>query len=367
MQFPNLQIRNRLNKRKNLSPSSGSEIFDQFVNSVILFLLIVTLHTAAMIAFENLSPRDAIWLTMTSITTVGYGDLSAKTDLGRASTIVLIYLGGIALLAKLAAEYIDYRLEKKERKRKGLWEWTSMKDHILIINTPEQDTHRYLTRLIEQIKLTPRLATTPIQIVSDHFEEGLPQVVRDLGAVHVHGRPESGELLHKLNIEHASYIIIIARNYSDTLSDSISFDILHRIQEFESTAYILAEVVDDNNRKRFREHGADSVVRPIRAYPEIITRSMEAPGTEQVLENLFTHKGDYPQRFDITIRNMHWSEVVNKIVNAEIGLPLAYIDEHAKVHTNPDASEQIHGDSLIILVNDSKNVDDEQIRTALYG
>lgn len=366
MQFPNLQPRNRQRKRRNLSPSTGSEIFDQFVNSVLLFILIVVLHTGAMVIFEGLSTRDAIWLTMTSITTVGYGDLSAKTDLGRASTILLIYLGGIALLAKLAAEYIDFRLEKNERKRKGLWEWTRMKDHILIINTPEQDTHRYLTRLIEQIKLTPKLANIPIQIVSDHFEEGLPLVVRELGAVHVHGRPESGELLHKLNIEHAKYIVIIARNYSDILSDSISFDILHRIQEFSTTAYILAEVVNDNNRKRFRDHGADSVVRPIRAYPEIITRAMEAPGSEQVLENLFTHRGDYPQRFDITIRNMHWSDVVSRIVKAGIGIPLAYIDEHEKVHTNPESSTQIHCDSLIILVNESKNVDVERIQYALY-
>ena len=47
-----------------------------------LFLVLVGLAAAnviAMIVFEGLSVGDAIWLTMTTITTVGYGDISAVT------------------------------------------------------------------------------------------------------------------------------------------------------------------------------------------------------------------------------------------------------------------------------------------------
>jgi voltage-gated potassium channel len=358
-------MRGRYQKLKEPSLASRSEVYEQFVNSLLLFIGIVILHSIAMIIFEGLSLKDSLWLTLTSITTVGYGDLSAKTDAGRASTIILIYVGGIALLAKLVAEYVDFRLERRDRKIKGLWEWTSMKDHLLIINTPEQDTQRYLTRLIEQIRLTPNLADLPVQIVSDHFEEGLPVEVRDAGVVHTHGRAEGANILDNLNIKHAKYIIIIARNFSDSISDSINFDILHRIAEFNSTAYILAEVVDDNNRKRFTEHGADSVVRPIRAYPEIMTRALEAPGTEQVLENLFTHKGDYPRRFEVMIRNMRWDEVVAKIVAAGIGTPLGYIDENKKAHTNPLPEKQVHTDSIIVLVNEAKKVTDEDASRAL--
>lgn len=304
---------------------------------------------------------------MTSITTVGYGDLSAKTDLGRFSTILLIYIGGIALLAKMVAEYIDYRMEKRERKIRGHWEWKTMKDHLLIINTPEQDTERYLKRLIEQIKLTPSLASMPIQILSDHFPDGLPLFVRDAGVVHVHCRAESEQTLEKLNIQHARYIMIIARNYSDPASDSINFDILDRIEEFKSTAYILAEVVEDSNRKRFRENGADAVVRPVRAYPEIMTRALEAPGTEQILENLFSHKGDYPQRFEVMIRNMKWAQIASRIITAGIGIPLGYIDEHKVVHTNPNADKQIHTDYLIVLVNETSKATKTDISAALHG
>ncbi len=367
MQFTNIHIKGRYQRFRQPGLSAPSEVFDQFVDTLLVFLVLIALHTFAMMGFEGLNFKDSLWLTMTSVTTVGYGDLSAKTDLGRLATIILIYVGGISLLAKLVAEYIDYRLEKRDRKIKGLWEWKNMKDHLLIINTPDQDAERYLKRLIEQIKITPALATLPIQILTDKFPDGLPYEVRDAGVVHVHGRPESGDLLDCAGIQHAKYILIIARNYTDPISDSINFDILDRIDDFTTTAYILAEVVDDANRKRFRDHGSDSVIRPIRAYPEIVTRALEAPGTEQVLENLFTHRGDYPQRYEVIVRNMKWAQVASRIVSAGLGTPLGYIDSNKKVHTNPKAQTQVNTDSLIILVHEDSTCCEDKITEALHG
>ena len=56
--------------------------------------LIIFGHTAAMIYFENMPVGDAFWLTLTSVTTVGYGDLSASSFEGRMSTIVISYIAG---------------------------------------------------------------------------------------------------------------------------------------------------------------------------------------------------------------------------------------------------------------------------------
>ena len=41
-------------------------------------MLIFALHTVAMMSFEKLSFGDSLWLTLTTATTVGYGDLSAS-------------------------------------------------------------------------------------------------------------------------------------------------------------------------------------------------------------------------------------------------------------------------------------------------
>ncbi|HEX5677899.1 MAG TPA: potassium channel family protein [Alcanivorax sp.] len=102
------------------------------LHQVFFWLLVLTaLHTTAMVVFEGLSWDDALWLTLTTLTTVGYGDLSAATPAGRLTTVLLLYVAGITLLAQLASDYIDHRLKRKEYMLKGRWRW-NMKDHLLI-------------------------------------------------------------------------------------------------------------------------------------------------------------------------------------------------------------------------------------------
>ncbi|WP_227803863.1 potassium channel family protein [Marinomonas profundi] len=102
----------------------------------ILLAGIIALHSVAMIFFEDLDWWQAFWLTMTSASTTGYGDISAGTFWGQFSTIVLIYGMGITLLAQIASDYIEIRLTRKEMRIKGRIKWDDMQNHILIINTP---------------------------------------------------------------------------------------------------------------------------------------------------------------------------------------------------------------------------------------
>ena len=92
------------------------------LRQVFFWLLVLTaLHTTAMMLFEGLRWDDALWLTLTTLTTVGYGDLSAATPAGRVATVLLLYVAGITLLAQLASDYIDHRLKRKEYMLKGRW------------------------------------------------------------------------------------------------------------------------------------------------------------------------------------------------------------------------------------------------------
>lgn len=70
-----------------------------------ILFLVIFIHTVAIHYFEGLSLSDSAWLSFTSITTVGYGDFSAKTVEGRVTTIILIYIVGIWLLAQLAGDF----------------------------------------------------------------------------------------------------------------------------------------------------------------------------------------------------------------------------------------------------------------------
>ena len=320
----------------------------------LLLIGVIALHSLAMVFFEDLDWWQAFWLTMTSASTTGYGDISAATFWGQFSTILLIYGMGITLLAQIASDYVELRLTKKEMRVKGVIRWNEMQNHILIINTPKYDSERYLGLLVSQITQTPELADTPIQILTTAFPEGLPLELRSQGVVHHTGDALSDGMLLAAGADKAKYIIVLSPDAQDSLSDSLTFDILHRIQALQPSAFIMAEAINDSNRPRFRSAGANAVIRPVRAYPEMLVRSLMAPGTEQVLEDLFRHQGDHTIRLNIQLANVTWAKVVTTLIQKDIGTALGYIQEDGDVVTHPQTHAVINATGLIVLINDDQ-------------
>ena len=238
----------------------------------LILLALVIMHIVAMMLIESLSFWEATWLTLTTITTVGYGDLAANSFFGQIATVAFLYISGIALLGLFLGEYVDYRITRREQMLLGLWRW-NMKDHILILNTPLHDGDLYLQRLIEQISSTPELSEIPIQILSPVYSEGLPPPIQELGVVHYCGTPTNSDNLEVVNTQEAKYIYVISHDATSINPDSQTIDILEHLSNIPLKAYVVAECVDDDNRKRFTRLAADTVIRPVRAYPELVVRS----------------------------------------------------------------------------------------------
>jgi voltage-gated potassium channel len=321
----------------------------------LLLATLILIHTGGMMVLEALSFGDSLWLSITTVTTVGYGDYSAATWQGRILTTVFLYFFAIALLAQLAAEFFDYRTLIRNRKLKGLWRWKDMNDHLLIINTPNENTEQYLFKLIEQIRLTPEFETLPIQILTRKFENGLPDAIANKGVVHHRGVAENNDNLQAVNVSAAKYIIIIARDATDAISDSLTYDVLSRIREIGTNATIAVEVAQDINRQRMKKLDANVIIRPIRAYPELLVRSLVATGTEEVLENLFIHEGDHMVRLDFHFEKKIWSDIVCRFVTAGLGIPMAFINDDG-VQVNPLPNAVCSGNSIISLIKSTQNV-----------
>ena len=362
-----LRRRVRLRRRDWFSEQTDITVKRRLRRLVGLLFFVAVTHSGLMVAFEDLSLQKAVWLTMTTITTVGYGDLSPQTFAGQLSTIVLLYLLGIALLAQVVGEYIDYRIETRERMAQGRWRWKKMENHILILNTPSAHGVTYLERLIEQICNTPLLEEYPIQLLTPSFSEGLPESLKALGVVHHTALPESCGALSQVNIDKAAYVLVLAEDAHDRRSDSFTLDILDHIDRLQVGAYVIAECVDDKNKERFRRIRADAVLRPIRAYPELLVRALAAPGTEQILENLFTFQDVYPHRFEVLLKGLSWGEVVTRLVCAGVGTPLGYIQQNNEVVTNPSVEEAVDGKAVIVMVSQSSIVNQDGVNRALAG
>ncbi|MDE0056200.1 MAG: ion channel [Gammaproteobacteria bacterium] len=327
----------------------------RLVRAICLFLSLFAIHVVVMMTAEGYSLGDATWLTITTATTVGYGDISAETLVGRTATTLCMYVFGIFLLAQIATDVFDYRALQRDRRRRGQLEWNNMKDHLLVINVPTEHPEAYLARLVADIRNTPELADIPVQLLTTSFPEGLPTALVNEGVTHYTAVAENTGSLRAANAGEAKHIVIIAGESNDPRADALTYDILSRIEDIGTRASIVVEAVDDGNRQRLLDAGATTVVRPVRAYPEIVVRAMIEPGTERVLENLFTHEADRLARFDAEFSKLRWRDVVSQFIQGGAGLPLGYVDSNG-VHTNPEPDAICSGEGIITLIKDASDV-----------
>lgn len=89
---------------------------------IMIAALIVGIGVVFYHSVEKLSYLDALYFSVITLTTVGYGDIVPKTDAGKMFTIVYVLVGiGILgvivniLIKNAAAE----RIEKRQKKREG--------------------------------------------------------------------------------------------------------------------------------------------------------------------------------------------------------------------------------------------------------
>ncbi len=332
----------------------------------VLLLVLGALHVAAMMLFEGLDPFQALWLTMTTMTTVGYGDLSPETLPGRMSTMLLVFLGGIWIAFQAAATYFESRTDRRDRMRLGLWRW-NMTGHILVLNVPSQQATAYLIRLVKEFRASRRFRDTPVQLLCTCFPNGLPSSLSALGVVHHQGEIWDPDALREAGAPDAGVVVVLADSDVDPASDASTLDAVDRLRDIGCTCRILAECVMDENRPRFRRFGADVIVRPLRGYPEMIVRALAAPGSEAILEDLFTSSRDECWRYDVDVNGWLWEDLVSLLVRRDIGVPIAFRNTgDERIIINPHTGTTIHADKLYVLVREGNARPDSEI-AALLG
>lgn len=351
-------------QRRRLSLYSGEERRRHILHLFLVLFVLLSLNVTAMVWFEGLAVLDAVWLTFTTVTTVGYGDHVATTTAGRLATIFLIYIVGIFMLAQIAGEWIDYRFDRRDRMKRGLWSW-KMKNHILILNTPDSHGDRYLRLLVEQIRDTPLLEELPIQVFSPHFPDGLPTDIGNKDVVLRSGKPEGRVNLTEANIEDAKFVVLLAVDVNDPRSDSVNLDMLDQMQEYQMSGHVIVECVLESNRERFKRIGANAVIRPIRAYPELLVRSLAAPGTESILEDLFVYAGNHPRRYDLSFEDKPWGKLASLLLQGGLGTPLGYLSGDDVMTTNPSPDAMVSGHALFVMVSQNAPYEPDRVEECI--
>lgn len=360
-----LRNRGTLNPEHQLSHLPMSGLIRTRIRRLFTILACLLIFQTLLIwSVEDLTLFESAWMTMTTLVTVGYGDFAPATTLGRISTVLLMFVAAITLMTLIVSDFIEYRFYRRERILTGRWIY-KMQDHIVVINTPKNGGEQYFTRFASQVRAVPGYETIPIMILTRQFPNGLPTELSDQGLVHFHGSGSDPVALKAVHAGRARHIVVLAADEADPASDSLTFDIAHRLSESNLCHHVTVECVSDENRPRFKSVGVRTILRPVRTYPEIMVRSVVAPGSEKVLEDLFNYQHDHPHRYELELDDMTWADIVSALIRHGIGTALAYIDVDNEVSCHPPTDKEIEGTGLIVLVKSSETPSVEVVEEAL--
>ena len=336
----------------------------RFIRLLCMLCCIIVTHCLLMVLLEKLTLQEALWLTLTSITTVGYGDVTVQSLSGRIATVVLIYCGGIAVLTQTVGLYFEYRQILRYNVRKGQWRW-KMKNHIVFLHCDKHADEEYFFRAISALRESATECSR-LQVVLGcmHSHDTISDRLHRLGVAHVSVIASEDDMLDIVSASKAHTIAVLAKYPTDPISDSINFAVTHKLREICSNTNIIVECVDDNNRDRIIQAGANHVLRPIRAYPELLIRSIISPGSEKILEDLFNSSGDECIRYEVETKNT-WAYIVQQILVHDVGIAIAYENMDREIINNPYPFEEVHTKAIFVIVKEKKITNNLTVSTIL--
>lgn len=257
----------------------------------------LVLGALAVFALEAGSPDakirgfgDALWYSVVTMTTVGYGDVTPLTGPGRMVGVVLM-LGGIGLLSVFTATFASVLVTQRIREGRGLDE-IRIKDHLIVCGWSQ-----YAERVLEALVAAGR--GDRIVLVNELPEDLVSEfLLAHRGARFVRGDPSSEVTLERANVREAAAAVVLA---DATLAgaDERTALVTLALKSVRPDLVVIAEALDLKSEPHLRRAGADEVITSGEFNAFLLSSATAASGIPAVVRPLLSHGANALRRVRI--------------------------------------------------------------------
>lgn len=211
---------------------------------------------------------------ITTATTIGYGDFSPSTELGRWFTALWLMPGGVCIFAALIGKATQSIAERWKRGMLGKDQFYELADHTLIIGWHGELTERMINLLQEDESTKDR----PIILCANQeIENPLPKRVHFVrGESFTHA-----ELLNRAGVKGADRILIYAHNDEQALATAMA------VLSLNPTGHIVVHFQEEGNARILR-HYAPHVEITCSLSMELMVRAAQDPGSSWITQELLS-------------------------------------------------------------------------------
>ncbi|RSL31893.1 potassium channel protein [Salibacterium salarium] len=314
-----------------------------FIIALILFTFAFMLHYLEPETFPTYF--EAFWWAIVTSTTVGYGDFTPTTTIGRLAAMILI-LFGIGFVLFFVTNLASATVNEKRRWQKGTLS-SSFHDHYIIVNWNERSR-----QFIEQIQRA--YPTRSVILIDDTLSDS--PFYNSNSLQFIKGNPSFQETLKQANIRKARALVITAGlEETEQSADAQSILTLLTAKHYCDDIYIAVELLTSEQLPNARHAGADEIIASNIISSLLMTESLEQQGIAETITLLLDVEAS-PFLRSIPCPD-EWVGNTFKEVSRQVyedSKLLLGISKDGQTTLNPEGSTVIHEDDSIFMLDSSR-------------
>ena len=214
---------------------------------LLYFGALVTIGSAGfyIIGGEGWTVIDSIYMTIITLSTVGFAEVHTLSEMGKLWTILVIVFGvsGFAVIVyELGAELIQFNTYRSRTMRKKI---SKLNEHYIVCG---------FGRMGAVIAAEFHKKQVPFVIIE--MNETKINIIQESGYIHIHGDATLDDILIDAGIKECKGIVVVLDNDQDNLFVTMS------ARNLNQDAYIISRCAKNETGTKLKRAGANKVVNP---------------------------------------------------------------------------------------------------------
>src|SRR5690349_12863659 len=305
-------------------------------------LLAVLLGTVVFHLLEGWSILDSLYVTVQTVTTVGFGDLTPRTALGRVFATLFMMLGvGVVLYAltstvqsivhsELFAQYGHSRKMSK------------LRDHFIICGAGRVGSH--LIRSLRAVNGVFLVIESDQRKVEALMDAGIPVLLRDATLE---------ESLVEAGVEHASGLATCLPDDADNVY------VVLTARDLNPRIHIVARAAEEQAENKLIRAGANRVVAPTIIGGHRMAMALTKPAVGDFLDSVTANDLELGfEQFEVDpVSSLVDRKLSESVIRSELNIVIVSIRRsNGELIFNPDGETKIEAGDMLIAIGNAESL-----------
>ena len=309
------------------------------------FAILITVGTLGfyVIGGDGWSLIDSFYMTIITLTTVGFGEVHPLDNLGRLWTSFVIIFGVsgfLYMISEFGAELIEFRVYQENQKKRKI---RKMKNHYIICGYGRMGA-----------VIAKELHDKDYPFVIVELDQGKVDKITELDYQSILGDATFEKTLEEAGIHQAAGIVVCLNNDPDNLFVTLT------ARSLNHDAFLVSRCSQINNKPKLKQAGADKVVNPYTAGGHRMAELLISPELEDTV-SLSIKQGIVDLSIDevnlTNLNSFHGVKIKDSKIREEFNLIIVgLVNGDGSYEINPDPELQLTADHIVMVMGQKRQL-----------